>query len=284
MHPSVNPLARHFRQPKLYIRLPSGGNYYPAGGITVPESGDFPILAMTAKDELRLKTPDALLNGQATVDVIQSCVPNIINAWGVPSIDVDALLIAIRIATYGEKMEIGITVPGINEERKYDVDLVKLLDTLNAAQYDNLITAGDFKIETAPLTYRDFTDTALKTFEERRLFSVVNDENMPEAEKITRFNESFERITNLNIGIVAKSVRSVQFQNEAPVTDPAFINEFFENTDQGVYKAIIEHIEAQRQKFIIKPFTVVTTAEEQAAGAPAEFSVPIAFDQSNFFG
>jgi hypothetical protein len=60
---------------------------------------------MTAKDELMLKTPDALMNGQATVEVIKSCVPSIKNPWHMPSIDIDTILIAIRIATYGENME-----------------------------------------------------------------------------------------------------------------------------------------------------------------------------------
>jgi hypothetical protein len=32
---------------------------------------------MTAKDELMFKTPDALLNGQSTVEVVKSCIPAI---------------------------------------------------------------------------------------------------------------------------------------------------------------------------------------------------------------
>lgn len=283
MHNSSNPLAKHFRQPKLYVRLPSRGNFYGPDSINVPETGEFAVLAMTAKDELKLKTPDALLNGQATVDVIQSCVPDIKNAWNVPSIDVDALLIAIRIATYGDKMEVNVNVPGLNEERKYDIDLVRLLDLLNDQEYSNTLEINGFKIETAPLDYKGFTETAIKTFEERRLFSVVNDETMSDSEKLQKFNESFERITDLNIGIVARSVKSISVGDEPPVTNPEFINEFFENSDKNVYKAVIEHIEMQRSKFTIKPFVVQTSPEDQAAGAPAEYAVPIAFDQSNFF-
>lgn len=283
MHNSSNPLAKHFREPKLYIRLPSRGNFYGPGSINIPETGEFAILAMTAKDELKLKTPDALMNGQATVDVIQSCVPEIKNAWDVPSIDVDAILIAIRIATYGDKMEVNVNVPGINEERKYDIDLVRLLDLLNEQEYSNTLEVGAFKIETAPLDYRGFTQTAIKTFEERRLFSVVNDDSMSDADKLQKFNESFERITDLNIGIVSRSVKSISFGDEPPVTNPEFINEFFENTDKDVYKAVIDHIELQRSKFTIKPFVVPTSPEDQAAGAPAEYAVPISFDQSNFF-
>ena len=100
-----NPLRKYFRQPKVYITLPSKGKFYADGAIELPESGEFPVFAMTAKDELTMKTPDALLNGQATVDVIKSCIPAIKNPWSMPSIDLDAVLIAIRIATYGEMME-----------------------------------------------------------------------------------------------------------------------------------------------------------------------------------
>lgn len=279
----MNPLSRHFRQPKLWITLPSRGNFYPNGSIEIPPNGEFPVLAMTAKDELRFKTPDALLNGQATVDVIQSCVPNIKNAWEIPSIDVDAILIAIRMATYSEKMEITTVIPGINEERKYDVDLRLLLDRLIATEYDNVISVGDFKIEIKPLSYKNFTEAALKTFEERRLIKVLDDDTLSDTDKVIKFNESFERITDLNISIVTKSVVAVQFKDEPVVTNPEFINEFFDNADKEVYKALIEHTDEQRKKYSIKPFLVQTTPEEQELGAPPEYSVPVVFDQSNFF-
>ena len=95
---SINPLASIMRQPKIYISLPSKGQYWPPDSLKVSDNQEYPVYSMTAKDELLLKTPDALLNGQAVVDVLESCVPNIVNAWDCPQIDLDALLIAIRIA------------------------------------------------------------------------------------------------------------------------------------------------------------------------------------------
>src|SRR6056300_1622120 len=100
-----SPLQKFYRQPKLYLSLPSDGKYYPPGVLETTETGEYPVYSMTAKDELAFKTPDALINGQSTVDVIQSCIPNIKNAWEMPSLDLDAALIAIRIATYGEHMD-----------------------------------------------------------------------------------------------------------------------------------------------------------------------------------
>lgn len=278
-----NPLAKHFRQPKLYVRLPSRGLFYPDGAIAITENGEYPVLAMTAKDELMFKTPDALLNGQSTVNVIQSCMPNIKDAWKIPSIDIDAILIAIRIATYGEQMDLTFTIPNTGEERVYALDLRILLDQLNANEYDNVIRYNDFKFEIAPLNYKSFTETAIKTFEEQRLFKVINDQSMNELEKLSLFNESFNRLTDINISQVAKSVKSIQFDGEDPVTNSEHILEFFANADKDVFKTIINHIDEQKKKFTVQPLTIKTTEEDQAKGAPASFNVPIMFDQSNFF-
>ena len=65
----TNPLSKYFRQPKIYLRLPSKGKFYSPGSLVMTESGELPVYAMTAKDELLIKTPDALLNGEATVEV-----------------------------------------------------------------------------------------------------------------------------------------------------------------------------------------------------------------------
>ena len=52
-----NPLQKYFRQPKLYITLPSKGKFYPGGVFESTESGELPVFSMTAKDELTFKTP-----------------------------------------------------------------------------------------------------------------------------------------------------------------------------------------------------------------------------------
>ena len=280
---TANPLSKHFRQPKIFIKLPSRGNFYSKNALEITETGEFPVLAMTAKDELMFKTPDALLNGQSTVSVIQSCIPNIKNAWAIPSIDVDAILIAIRIATYGEKMDITVKIPEINEERTYAVDLRILLDQLVEEDYDNIVTVGDFKFEIAPMTYKNFTDLALKTFEEQRIFKIVNSDELTETEKLQKFNESFTRITELNISNILKSVVAVQYANDPPVVNRDHIVEFFGNADKDIYKALITHIDTQRSKFNVKPLKVKLPEEDVARGAPEEMEIPIVFDQANFF-
>jgi hypothetical protein len=144
---SQNPLFSFMRQPKIFIKLPSGGKFWNQGSLSIPETGEFPVYSMTAKDELMFKTPDALMNGQAIVDVIQSCIPNIKNAWDTPAIDLDTILIAMRLATYGEKMTVSNTIPVLEEEVDFELDLRMLLDQQqNSTWMDQIIIDENFKI------------------------------------------------------------------------------------------------------------------------------------------
>ena len=278
----TNPLQKYFRQPKVYITLPSKGEYYPAGAIEMPENGELPVFAMTAKDELTMKTPDALLNGQATVSVIQSCVPNIKDAWKMPSIDLDALLIAIRIATYGETMEIEVKVPNTGEEKKFDVDLRQLLNKLVSVEYENKLQIDNMDITLRPLTYQEFTEASMKTFEEQRIFALVNDDTIKEEEKLARFNESFLKLTNLTVDTMSKSISKISV-GDTEVTNKTHIDEFMKNADKSFFTYIVEHLDLQKEKFALEPLQVQSTEEDIEKGAPETYTVPITFDQSNFF-
>jgi hypothetical protein len=279
-----NPLKKYFRQPKLYIRLPSSGNYYPASALEKTESGEYPVYAMTARDELVMKTPDALLNGQATVDVIQSCMPNIKNAWMIPSIDIDAVLIAIRLATYGEMLEMNVTIPGINDTRTFQMDLRIVLDTLLGAAYDPEVQINkELVAYLRPLNYKEFTQTAIKTLEEQKVFSVVNDDTIDDQKKIEMFNISLKKLTDINVDMVSRSVVKISTP-DGDVSDPKFIKEFIDNADKDFFKSIMDHLEIQKKMFSIADQKIITTEEDRAAGAPDEVLVPISLDASNFFG
>ena len=282
--PQGNPLSKYFRQPKIYLRLPSKGKFYPPGALEMPESGELPVFAMTAKDELMFKTPDALMNGEATVEIIKSCIPSIKNPWMMPSIDSDAVLIAIRLATYGEKLEINTKVPGTGDSKDFEIDLRMLLDQLISFEYQSYIPVSDnISVEIRPTTYKEFTENSLKTFEEQRIFRLVNDDTIPDEKKLQAFANSFKKLTNLTIDLVVNSVVAIDTP-DGKVSDKGFISEFFNNADRSTFDAIIKHLEKMKEQSSIKPMKVVATPEEIEAGAPEEYEIPITFDQSNFFG
>ena len=278
-----NPLKKYFRQPKIYLKLPSKGKFYPLGSITLPENGEVPVYAMTAKDDLMIKTPDALINGQATVDVIKSCIPDIKDPWKMPSIDSDAVLIAIRIATFGEKMDIETKVPNTGEDRAFQIDLRNILDQLISFDFDPYVSINDeLTIELKPLTYKEFTENSLKTFEEQRIFRLVTDETIPDDQKLQAFSNSFKKLTDITIELVLNSIVAIDTP-EGKVIDKKLIREFFNNSDSTIFDKITKHLQTMKDGYSIKPLKVKSTEEDIEKGAPEEYEIPITFDQSNFF-
>jgi len=277
-----NPLQKYFRQPKIYLRLPSNGKWYPDGTLEQTETGEFPVYAMTARDEIMIKTPDALINGEATTGVIESCIPNIKNAWYIPLIDLDAILLAIRIATYGENMTISVNTPVTGEEKDFQVNLQQLLDNFYSQNYNDVVQLPDMQITIKPLTYKEFTETSLKTFEEQRLFNAVTNEDLPESKKLETFTKSFKKLTEITIFTLENSITSIDVGSEI-VTNHSYIKEFVHNADKNMFQTVADHIEQERTKFSVQPLKVEATEEEIDQGVPESYDVPISFDQANFF-
>jgi hypothetical protein len=278
-----NPLLNAMRQPKIYIKLPSNGKYWHNNSLNISVNGEYPVYSMTAKDELLLKTPDALLNGQAIVDVIQSCMPNIINAWETPNIDIDMILIAIRLATYGEMMEMSVDLDS-NNSFTYEVDLRTILDQIQTSiNWEDRVEVNDQLIlYVNPLNYRATTQSSIQRFETQRLISAVNDSSLSDEEKIKTFRESFTKITEVTVGLVASSVYKIE--SIAGTTDEQeFIQEFMNNCDKSVFDAVKNQLDKMREQNMLKPITVSTTPEMQEQGAAETIEVPIVFDPANFF-
>ena len=280
--PQANPLSKYFRQPKLFASLPSNGKFYPAGALETTETGEYPIYSMTAKDELTMKTPDALLNGQATVELIKSCVPNIKDPWALPSIDLDALLIAIRLATYGETMTLQVKTPVTGEEKEMTVNLRDILDNFANIEFEDVVQSGEMTVFLRPLTYKEFTKSALKTFEQQRIFNIVNDEQISDEDKLQAFTNSFAKLTDLTVDMMANHISAIEI-GDTRVDNKQHIDEFMKNADKSFYSAVQEHLDAQKIKFTIQPLTATATPEEIEQGVPATYEVPVTFDQSNFF-
>ena len=283
MTENANPLNKYFRQASIYVKLPSGTDY-PQDVVTKSETGEIGIMPMTAKDEIRFKTPDALMNGQGVVDVIESCIPDIKDAWQIKSYDLDTILVAIRIATYGETMEINFNVPGANESVAHTVNLPAILDEIQKTTVDTSFKLKDgLKITVQPLTYRDMTSTSLQTFQQQKMYSAIQDSELPDEDKATRFNDAFKKLTELNSSILLKNMASITMTDGTVITDPAHIKEFVDNANTTVIKEIETKLMDLRTQGAVKPLKLKASEEQIKKGAPASYEVPVTFDTSNFF-
>lgn len=270
-----NPLQKYFRQPKIYLELPTRGKYYPPGMI----NGDphkLPVFGMTAMDEIMFKTPDALFSGEATVSVIKSCIPSITNPWLMPQLDIDAVLVALRIATYGQTLETEFKCKSCNEENKFDLDLSKTLDYFLNIEYEDQVHIGPLIVNLRPLTYKEVTEINLQSFELRKRLYQGSIESASEADKNKLLDELYKKIAELNVQGFKKAIASVEAE-EGVVSDPQQIQDWIKNSDKEFFDKIREHLEANNKRWNFQ------TQKVQCAHCETENTVSIGLDNSDFF-
>lgn len=274
---TANPLAKHFRQPAIYLKLPSQGRFWPEETLDLPMNNEIPVYPMTAKDEIILRTPDALMNGQGMVDVIQSCCPNILDAWKMPSIDVDAVLIAIRIASYGTQMDMDLNCPHCGHEHALAVDLSRVLDGVAAPDYSEKVDCGTIKIKLHPQQYFTVNNTNQIRYEEDRILRTLASEAIDEDTKVAEYAKHLGRIVDLNIDIVVNSTEYIELQDSTIVSDPAYIKEFYANCQSE----IVHKVQTRLEK--ITKDSKFKNIDNSCPDCEKPYSVPLEFDYANFF-
>lgn len=278
-NPLANPLSKHFRQPAIYLKLPSQGRWYPNGSVDLPVTGEIPVYPMTVKDELTLKTPDALMSGQGMVEVVKSCCPNIKDPWNMPAVDLDPVFIALRLASYGEGMDIKATCPHCRSENEVTVDLRRVLDNVKTTDYSKTSTIDGLVFTFKPQRYQDLNKTNIVTFEEQRLINtVINNDSLSDEEKQRQFAESFEKIRDINIDTVVVSIDSIKLEDGTTVTDYNQIVEYLNHCSRNTYNEIKENVQALIDSNKLDKLHLVC----EECNKP--FDNSLTFDQSSFFG
>ena len=188
----------------------------------------------------------------AVVSIIKSCIPGIKDPWQMPSVDIDASLIAIRAATNGTDLEVESKCPKCEEESKYGVNLIGLLGKMSVGNYDNMLNSGELKIKLKPMNYTDINQGNLAQFEMQRdissIESIVDQDERNEKSRTTML-----KISKMNIDMMMNSIEFIMIPTGEQVIDKAFIGEFLENCDRNVHDLIRKSITSLRENTIIKP-------------------------------
>jgi len=269
-----NPLQKHFRQPKIFLKLPSGGVFCKPGTI----QGDvekLSIYGMTGMDEIMVKTPDALLNGEATAHVIQSCCPSITDARDISNIDINALLISIRIASYGNSMNLQTTCPKCQADNEFSINLNTCLEHFNQITFANKIVVDDLVIKIKPLTYAHANKFGIEGFSsQRRLMQIENltdEEQQKEA-----LSKEFELMKQFQFNTILEQLDSIEADDQV-VTEKEFIKEFLQNCDATIISKIKEAMSENSTNWSVPGVPVACDACKH------DFTLGIDMDQSSFF-
>lgn len=271
-----NPLSRYFRQPTIYMRLPSGGQHYPPGALDLPANNELPVFPMTVRDEIINKTPDALFNGTAVVSLIQSCIPNIKDAWSIPSVDLDSILIAIKVATYGKDLEITGSCTHCQESSDYVIDLNRTLAEIGGTNYNSPQRIGQFEIMFRPLSYQEINQTSQEQFNEQKILNILPESGLSDQERVQEINKLIVKITDGTISALSKSISSIR-TDDVLVSNEQQIHEFLDNCPTALFTAIRDAAIAKRQAGAMKPLKLTCNH------CTKQYEQILTLDLSNFF-
>jgi hypothetical protein len=274
--PQGNPLMKYFRVPGMHVSLPSKGAYLPEGAIEFTATGEIPVYPMRAADEILLKNPDSLMSGFAVEQMLTSCVPAIRAPQLISMPDLDVLFLAIRAASFGDKMEFEVKCPKCGEENVFDADLPTLLQRVTELPTECPVRLTDEVVAyMRPYNLRNATTVAVATFEEtRRLQAVMEEDEKVRSQAMTG---SIKRIAELSNRMMADCVMYVVTPDGAE-SDPSRVSEFLANIPRGWTNKIEIALRDLNSYGLDKTIHPTCTKCEH------QWETSLEFDPASFFG
>jgi hypothetical protein len=273
-----NPLLKYYRAPGIMVRLPSGGRFQSPGNVTTAPNGEVAVLPMRGADEMLMKSPEALMSGHAIEQTIKSCVPGILNPNELPAPDVDALLLAIRSATYGDQMDIECECPKCKQNNGFGFSISGILDTAQPLETEYPVRlSDDIIVYVKPFNLVASTKISLTAFQETRKMQILDQTGASEEERTQAIKESIDAITKMNTKALSDSVEKVVVP-EGTVYDPRMIHGFIDNISKDMLNKIEVALKAVNEAGVKKEQHVI------CAGCGHEFTTNVEFDPATFFG
>ncbi len=285
MPTSENPLKSFFRQPKFSLCLPSKGKYMPATAIQFNETHQLDVYAMTASDDMLFKAGDSSISGEPTYKLIRSCIPSILDPQYISSIDIDAIMLSIRLASYGKDFTVAVDVPNTKVTQLVSIDLYDLLTKERNIEWDEKLVIQtnsneEMIITVQPIFLNSLFKTTKTLIDQKNILTKLSTQIDQSELQVKQFESSIQKLSLTAIDIVSDSVIKLQF-NDTIIDRPSEIKKLLNQIDCSYFNAIKNHIENQRQQF---DFLIDVVADEKSIknGSPLSFQSKINFAASNF--
>ena len=276
---NLSPLSKYYRIPGLHIKIPTMGKFMPPGSIEFTMTGEIEVYPMAAKDELLLKSPDALMSGLAIEKLLESCVPGIKHPRYIATQDLDVLLLAIRAATYGDIMHLDTECPNCKKINDIICQLPVLLATMKFVEDDNIVQlTPELQIFVRPYNIINATTLAMASYEEARKLQAMQDANPPVSsfEKNKASINSLEKINKLNFEMISDCIIKI-VDGTASFTNKKHINDFVSNVPKPWVEKISEKLKSMNTKGIDKSLHI------SCSECKHEWDTEVEFNPSNFF-
>jgi ribosomal protein S27E len=278
----MNPLAKYTKIEELFVKLASNNvmKYKPE----VLKSIKLGVCARSARDEIMLNTPDALIGGDAIIKVIENCVPDIEEAGELYVNDVEQLLIAIKVASKEDHYEIQTKCPECGHEGAFHRDLKALLETMTYFENQPILELSNgLKVYFKPYTWNEYSDFGQRMFQEQKKSEYIDtlegDDDEAFQLKKKLFTEVFEGMTQLNFDMIVKSIEKIETPDGDVVEESEFVTEWVSSLPKNTLKQVREASDK------IQEIGISHEMEVGCSECNHEWTIDkLRYDPSHFFG
>ena len=191
---------------------------------------------------------------------------------------IGAILVGIRVASYGHDMSLTSQCPKCKNEHDFGVDLRLVLDQLETPDYNSAVRHGDLEFYFRPMNYKNLNENNQMQFEQQKLMALLPDSEIPDAEKIASISDALKKITMVTIDALCQSIGAVKTPT-ALVTEPEFIRELMQNCDRQVFNSVRDHIVKLKTSAEIPPLKMKCPESE----CQHEYEQGMTLDMTSFF-
>jgi hypothetical protein len=261
--------------PGIYVSLPSKGRWY-SGELEMSADGEIEVFPLRAKDELRLKSPDALFNGEALVSVLENIVPGIPNVIDMPVADQNVIMCGAYLATYGNDYTLSITCPKCSSIKEYGVDLDKMLTQSKDYENETLVNTTKYTIYLKPSNLKARNIIAMNQFESNIQQAQID--NQSDVDRIKALTEIFEKTIAQNFDLIVKMVDYIVDKDTGEkITDSDQIIDITDKLNKRAYDKLFESA-AKMNEAGVDP-----TMNVSCVDCKHEFQSNVNLDPTSFF-
>ena len=292
----MSTLKKYYRKPKLYVELPSKMYFYEEGFIPskdISSNNEVGILPMTTMNDLMLKNPEALLNGTAIESLINdSTTLTDADVKKMIKSDVDVLLVAIKIASQGDKQDIDLTCPKCEHEQTYSRDLKSVLADVEPHEKEYIVThenLGGLTVYLRPSSFQDALTLDAHAFEEQKkitqirqnLNKMLSEKEIEEEDEVmflSSIHEIFKDLTISTMEVYANCISKIVTDDGEIVTNREEIYDWLKQLDNSSFETIRDKLSE------INSHGVRSEEKVKCVECEYEWEQPFDTNPTDFFG
>lgn len=272
---SENPLNSYFRKAKLTINLPSKGKFYSTESLEITDTNTYSVYPMTSSDEFLYQTPNTNADGEIVKKIIERCIPNIKNAWEIPSIDIDIIMPAIRLATYGNLVSIKSICPNCETDNTVNFDINYIFENIKYSTYDTPLQLDEMIIWFKPVSYKKISEKLLSNIDEDQILASTDIENTEDKELLIKLQEVYTKVYELTVDTLSHNIEKICV-SDTTVTDISLIKDWLKNCEVNTFNIVKNTIIEKKNINALKPIDI------KCKNCDHEYDQEVYLNQSNF--